>query len=672
MTMMRNCLLLNILASLILIFGAHRSPAQNAPVTTCPTLSAAGPGSISLPVTVTGFSNIGALSLTLDYQYSVLQFIQGVAHPQLATLSIADSDLGNGMHRVTMGWFGGGTTLPDGTAIITLTFHYTAGNTALTWHDDGSSCEYADGSYNVLNDIPTADYYINGYFCAVLPAPGPISGNAEVCRGSSGEIYSIDPVANATGYVWSVPDGVMIVNGQNTNVITVDFSANADSGLIQVSASNPCGQGPSGALYVNANEPPVANAGDDFSINYGTSTVLQAASGGTGTFSYHWSPEELLIDPNVQNPQTVIMTSSAIFTLLVTNLGTLCESSDQVMVTITGGPLSVNPVAIPGNTCSGGSSQLFANAGGGSGNYTYQWTSIPAGNPPWSSTLANPVVTPDTTTLYVLSVNDGFTSTNGTASLNVHPLPSATISGGDTLCGSGNTTILTVDLTGTAPWNFVYSFGSTSVNVSNQFITPYLITAIDSGTYILNYVEDAHCTGNTYGSAQVLIFPVPPRPEITVIGNELLSSACCGNQWYFDGAAIPGATSQSYTATQSGAYFVTVTLNGCSSEPSDTVDVTVGIDEIAARNIQFMISPNPSRHSVALGFALPYEGHVVLDIVSISGAKVLIPVDEHRPAGNYSITLDNDRLKPGFYHARLRVKTATDEQVQILKLLKIN
>jgi len=623
--------------------------AQNAPITTCATVQAGGPGTIQVPVTVTGFNNIGAISLTLDYQYAVLQFMSGAAHPSLPGFISGDIDLGNGYHRVTMSWFGSGISLPDGSAIITLTFNYITGSTSLTWYDDGSSCEYADENYNVLNDIPTEDYYIDGYVCALLQAPGPVTGNTEVCSGSTDEIYSIDPVPDAIGYAWTVPAGANIVSGQNTNAITVNFSPSADSGYIEVSGINPCGQGPSTQLFVNVNELPVADAGDDFTMNYGTSATLQAAPGGTDSYSYHWSPEALLIDPNVQNPQTVIMTSSAVFTLLVTNLETLCESSDQVMVTITGGPLSVNPVAIPGNICSGGSSQLFANAGGGSGNYTYLWTSIPAGNPPWSSTLANPVVTPDSTTLYVLSVNDGFTTTNGTANLSVHPLPTATISGGDTLCGSGSATILTVDLTGTPPWNFTYTYGNTSVYVFNQYETPYLITTMEPGVYTISYIEDAFCTGVAYGSAQVSLFPIPPTPEITVSGTLLTSSASSGNQWYLDDEPIPGATDQTYQVVVSGIYHVVVTLNGCSSEPSEPVDITVGIGENHPASLS--IRPNPTRDRIHIQIAPSITGKLKATLHSTTGSII----HEFDISGNeHSFTLDTSSLPRGIYLLTIR------------------
>ena len=368
--MLNKHILVSVLTCILILEGTLHAVCQNAPVTTCSTITGAVPGNVSVPIVVTGFTNIGAVSLTIDYNYAVIQFIQGTPNPSLWGFLSGDSDLGDGNHRITMGWFGSGTTLPDGSAIMTLVFNYVGGNSPLTWFENGSSCEYADAVGNVLDDIPAENYYLNGYVCGAINNPGTITGNNSVCQGQAGEVYSVAPLANVTGYNWTVPQGATIVNGDSTNVITVNFSGQAISGVISVNGFNECGSGPSSTLSVTVNALPIADAGADQVINYGTSTTLQAAPGGPGTFSYHWSPEELLVNPDVQNPQTVIMTATTVFTLLVTNQAGQCQSSDEVIVTIVGGPLSVNPVAIPGSICLGESVQLYANAGGGSGNYT--------------------------------------------------------------------------------------------------------------------------------------------------------------------------------------------------------------------------------------------------------------------------------------------------------------
>jgi hypothetical protein len=621
------------------------------------------PGTVNVPITVTGFTSIGAVSLSLDYDWSVVHFTQGTPNPLLSNFLAGDMDLGNGFHRISMGWYGSGSTLPDGTTIMTLSFTYTSGNTPLTWFDNGSSCEYADPLGNVLNDIPASTYFINGYICGGTGTPGTITGSNSVCQGQTGVAYSIAPLANVTGYTWTVPTGATIAGGQNTNSILVDYSGSSASGNVTVSGFNTCGNGPSSQLQVAVNTLPYANAGNDTTINYGTSTTLHAASGGAGTYTYHWSPEALLVNPNVQNPQTVILTSTTLFTVVVTNQSSsTCHSGDDKVVAITGGPLSLNPAAVPGSICVGEYAQLWSNAGGGSGNYTYQWSSIPAGTPPWSSTQANPLVSPAANTLYQVVVHDGFTTVNGSVNLAVSALPTAILSGGDTLCGNANPATLRVDLTGTPPWTFTYTNGINSITVFNQYTTPYYIITGNPGTYTLVDLQDAHCSGPTSGTAVVFVSQIPATPQITVIDYTLISSVCCGNQWYRDNTAIPGATGQSIIATASGMYYDIVTLNSCSSDTSQIVGVLVGIHENIEK--KFSLSPNPAHDQVKIRCNGQMRGSVKVTVTASDG-RVMDKYTVTAPGEKNEITLDIAGLKPGFYFVGISV----DGENTVLKLL---
>ena len=541
--------------------------AQNAPITTIGTVGNAMPGQVEVPLTVTGFNNIGACSLTLEYQYAGLNFVEGTPNPMLAGFALGDHDMGNGKHRIVMGWFGSGVTLPDGSVIMTLSFTFISGITAIEFFENGPSCEYADANFNVLNDIPQSTYYLNGIVCGAIGIPGSIEGNTFLCQGQTGIGYYVNPVENATGYIWTVPPGATIMSGTSTNIISVDYSLTATSGTMTVNGVNDCGGGPVSQLPVTVNVLPVADAGPDFTIPYGTSTTLHAASGGSGSFIYHWSPDSLLTDPNVQNPQTINLSTSTVFTLLVTNQASLCQTSDEVIVTISGGPLNVNPESNPDTVCMGTVSQLFANAGGGSGTYTYTWNCDPPGNPPWTSDQANPLVSPGSSTVYQLTVSDGFNAVQGSTSLTVFELPTSTISGGDTLCGEGNSTILTVGLTGTPPWSFYYSNGISTWFVPVQYTTPFLIIATEPGVYNIQTMSDANCIGITAGSAVVAVFPVPPAPVISVNGSDLSSSGCCGNQWYLDGILIAGATGQIYEPLATAHYFDGIVLSRISISP---------------------------------------------------------------------------------------------------------
>ncbi len=85
-----------------------------------------------------------------------------------------------------------------------------------------------------------------------------------------------------------------------------------------------------------------------------------------------------------------------------------------------GDALTVYPSALPDNICSGITVQLNAIPVGGSGNYTYFWTSNPPG---FTSDLPDPKVTPLVSTDYSVVINDGTTITSGNVIVTVKPLP---------------------------------------------------------------------------------------------------------------------------------------------------------------------------------------------------------------------------------------------------------
>jgi hypothetical protein len=355
----------------------------------------------------------------------------------------------------------------------------------------------------------------------------------------------------------------------------------------------------------------------------------------------------MFIDPNVQNPQTVQLTSSNLFHLEVTGLPSLCMSTDDMTVTISGGPLSINPVAVPGTICRYTNSQLFSNAGGGSGNFSYFWTSIPPGNPLWTSNLSDPVVSPDASTQYNLTVSDGFNTTSGSANLIVNQLPTAVISGGGSLCEDGSLAIIRIDLTGIPPWSFTYSNGLTSVTIDGQFTTPYFIMTNVPGVYTVPSINDLNCFGTTSGTASVLLFPVPDKPTITQSGDTLISNASMGNQWYRNLVLIPGATDQDYIPTENGDYYDIVTLNNCSSDSSNTISVLYTNADNGRLN-SFQVFPNPAKNYLMIRSSSFFQENMKLTIFSTDGLLIR-EYQVKMSEGSTEYRIDTSKLSPGLY-----------------------
>ncbi|MCD4746205.1 MAG: T9SS type A sorting domain-containing protein [Bacteroidales bacterium] len=84
------------------------------------------------------------------------------------------------------------------------------------------------------------------------------------------------------------------------------------------------------------------------------------------------------------------------------------------------GPLTVAVSANPSEICYGSSSQLYAVPSGGTGNYTYSWTPTTGLN---NSSIYNPVASPETTTTYTVTVNDGTDNISADVTVYVNPVP---------------------------------------------------------------------------------------------------------------------------------------------------------------------------------------------------------------------------------------------------------
>jgi hypothetical protein len=170
----------------------------NAPVTTVGSQVNVVPGSVTVPITVTDFINIGSMSLTLDYNYLAIQYVGETHDAAFGTDPIVFLSYPG---RITIAWSGYPTsiTLPDLTEIVNLTFTFIVGKSNLTWYDIGGSCEYMDGNNNVLNDSPTSQYYING-----------------VISGHVAPVTTVSSVTNAVAGTVNVPvmvDGFWGIQG---------------------------------------------------------------------------------------------------------------------------------------------------------------------------------------------------------------------------------------------------------------------------------------------------------------------------------------------------------------------------------------------------------------------------------------------------------------------------
>lgn len=120
-----------------------------------------------------------------------------------------------------------------------------------TFKNTASFKNLAAGSYNiVVRLLATPDcktiYASNPVIINPVPgliAPTAIMGPEGVCRNTTGQVFSVDPVLGATSYQWTLPAGATGSSG--TNSISPSFNGSYTSGNICVKAINACGQSPS-------------------------------------------------------------------------------------------------------------------------------------------------------------------------------------------------------------------------------------------------------------------------------------------------------------------------------------------------------------------------------------------------------------------------------------------
>jgi len=152
-------------------------------------------------------------------------------------------------------------------------------------------------------------------YSAIPARPGTVTGDEQQCVNATGVVYSIAPVANATGYLWEAPEGVVITSGQGTISITVTIGpATPATSTIRVYAINACGTStPARSKNLNVSQLPLAAGPITGSPTYipGTAGNPYSVSAVTGATSYTWSYSGTGVTINGNGTSAVTLAFSA-------------------------------------------------------------------------------------------------------------------------------------------------------------------------------------------------------------------------------------------------------------------------------------------------------------------------------------------------------------------------
>jgi len=150
-----------------LFFSVQVINAQNAPVSTIGTVETYGSTAV-VPITVTGFSDIGGCDYKITYDPAVATATSITWGPG-AIPSFWDSNIDT-PGKISVGWLyiipwgSGGLTLSDNSVFLIITFERVGyGYSAIEFNNNfENNCVWTDWNFDELDDIPNSDYYFNG------------------------------------------------------------------------------------------------------------------------------------------------------------------------------------------------------------------------------------------------------------------------------------------------------------------------------------------------------------------------------------------------------------------------------------------------------------------------------------------------------------------------------
>ncbi len=409
----------------------------------------------------------------------------------------------------------------------------------------------------------------------VTPLPtASMSGTTAICDGQSTNVTIT--FNGQAPYTYSYLEGGTLMGPFNTNAnsVTIPVSPTTTTtySLPAVVNGNGCDGTTSGNAVITVHPLPTAVVAGTPEICVGDQATFNITFAGTPPFDYTYSDGTNTFGPFTAsaNPEVVTVSPSATLTYTVVAVSDdNCTGSASGQATVTVHQLPTAQISGTQTICDGDQANLTINFTG-QAPFTYEYTDGISTFGPFNTNNASVTlpVSPSVNTTYtaVMVNDDKCTGTvSGQAIVSVTPLPTATLIGNPVIC-DGQSTTLTVNFTGVAPFDYSYSDGtnvfgpftsnntSVTLNVAPTSTTNYSLTATVTG---------AGCTGTTSGQSTVTVHPLPTA---TVVGN---STICDGEQTSFD---ITFTGNPPYDYTYSDGTTTYGPFN--TSSPTETIIVT--------------------------------------------------------------------------------------------------
>ncbi len=549
------------------------------------------------------------------------------------TLAITDNAAGNSQvtHTITIapypasaGAVSGTSTVCQGQTLVPFSVAAIANATSYNWTlPSGATIASGSGTNNILVDfsnVATSGFVqVQGsntcgvgassapFNVTVLPLPGTtssISGPLSVCQGQSGVVYSTSGIANATSYTWTLPPGATIVGNPNASTITVDFSANASGGTVDVVGTNSCGTGSSSVgLTISMNPlPDVAGTiSGNTTVCEGTTGVVYSVPSILNATTYNWTlpPGVVITNGAGTNSITTDFTNATGSGNITVSGVNSCGTGTSANLAITVGLLPDSSTAITGPTtvCAGATGVQYS-VTSITGASNYNWT-LPVGativvdNGNSITVDFSPTASSGPVTVYGTNVCGNGAMGPG-ITLTVNPLPdtTTTISGPATVCEGDTAVVFTVPAAANATdyiWSLPVGAIVTAGANTNSITVTFNLNSQSGAVYVNG--NNACGTGVAADTLQVTVNPLPVGAgTVSGPGNIAICPAATGVT--FTVPAITNATTYTWnlpagSTIVSGSGTNTITVDFVSSASSGAV-VVYGVNGCGSGDSAFL------------------------------------------------------------------------------------
>jgi hypothetical protein len=383
-----------------------------------------------------------------------------------------------------------------------------------------------------------------------------VTGDNIVCAGGSATLTVSASGGSSFTYLWS--------NGATTNSTTVSPAATQ---AYSVTVTNNTGCTTTASRTVTVNTNPVVTVSGNNTLCAGFSTNLSASASGGSVFSYNWS------NGSTASTITVSPAATTSYTVTVTNeFG--CTTTGSRLVTVNSNP-NVSVISSPLQACPNQVVNLSATASGGSGSYTYSWSSNTNGG----TTSSTTAVFAGNSQTYRVTATDAngctaFNTTVITRFANCNVVVNCSKIDPST-CGGTNGSASVATSGGVLPYSYAWSNGANTSSVSGLAAGSYDVT-----------VTDAVGVTATCG----VVLQNPPAPSAVIAGNDIL---CNGVSTTLTVAASGGSSFTYLWSTGATTASITVVPNTTTTY-SVTVTNNVNCSAVVSRTVTVNAVPNVS------------------------------------------------------------------------------